>query len=413
MKKIVVRLLIVIATGTSLLFGGVLYSYLNTQKLVMFGQDSFGEVAVTLNGERDSAASASFEAVGLSPTLLQGLNAQVLSTADWQQIYSVTLIDEKLKASQLPMLGVYSIEAGTVRFVPRFPLIPGQAYRAELSFDTILALIPTLADDIPADLHHKTVVGEFGLPRSEMPATEVIAVYPTADQLPENLLRFYVYFSDPMRDGFALEQVHLVDAQGQEVEGVFFDAIFELWDPSMQRLTLLFDPGRVKTGLRAHEQLGRALIPGQSYTLVIGAALLDAHGSPLARSYEKAFTVIEADLTPPNVSDWQMTSPPTESIEPLEIRFPAPLDHGLLAEFVRIQATNGEIVPGQIELDNHETVWRFTPAEPWQAGLYELTVNTRLEDIAGNNLHGLFDTPPEKKLTLMDRRTVTLPLQIQ
>lgn len=412
MNKKTLRLFIITAMGIGVLFVGSLYRYLDTVQPVTFGQASFGEVAVELSQEHESSTPASFDVIGLSPTLLQRLNAQGLSVAEWQQIYRVTLVDERLKASQQPMLGTYSIKERTVRFVPRFPLISGQGYQAELSFDAMLALLPMLVDDIPTELHQQSVVAEFSLPSTEMPATEVTAVYPTAEQLPENLLRFYVYFSAPMRDGFALEQIQLIDAQGREVEGVFFDPIFELWDPSMRRLTLLFDPGRVKTGLRAHEQLGRALIPGESYTLLIGEELPDANGKPLTQSYEKTFTVTEADLTPPDVINWQVTSPRADSTDSLTVRFPAPLDHGLLTEFLRIQTANGEIMQGQIELDNHETVWHFTPEEPWQAGAYELAVNTRLEDIAGNNLHGLFDTPPEERLTLLDKATITMPFKV-
>lgn len=413
MDKTMLRLFIVTATGISLLFVGMLYSP-DIQGLVAFGQNDFGEIAVTLHSQRDNLTTASFDAVGLSPSLLRRLNAQELSVAEWQQIYVVTLIDEKLTTSQQqPMLGAYSIAGGAVRFMPRFPLIPGQVYQAALSFDAMLTLLPTLVDDIPADLQHKTVAAKLGLPSPKMPATEVTAVYPTADQLPENLLRFYVYFSAPMREGSVLKEIQLVDAQGQAVEGVFFDPIFEMWDPSMQRLTLLFDPGRVKTGLRAHEQWGRALTPGKSYTLVIGEGLIDANGNSLARSYEKAFTVTQAALTPPDINKWQVTSPRGGSTDPLTVRFPTPLDHGLLAEFVRIRVADGEMVRGKIELDNHETVWRFTPEEPWQAGAYELVVNTRLEDIAGNNLHGLFDNPPEKKLTFVDRATVNVPFKVE
>lgn len=47
---------------------------------------------------------------------------------------------------------------------------------------------------------------------------------------------------------------------------------------------------------------------------------------------------------------------------------------------------------------DHESGWQFMPEEAWQAGLYELIVNTRLEDLAGNNLHGLFDISSEEEL---------------
>lgn len=410
MNKMLMRLFIVTITGVSLLFVGMIYSYLNTQGLVAFEQNRFSDVTVVINAKNTN--SASFDAVGLSQSLLQQLEKQALSTDAWQQFYAVTLIDEKLNALKQPMLGAYSIEAGVIRFVPRFALIPGQHYRAVFSFDALLTQAPMLANLIPVNLHKQTVVAVFELPSTEFPVTEVTTVYPTADQLPENMLRFYVYFSAPMRDGDALKHIRLVDAQGKEVEDIFFDPIFELWDPSMQRLTLLFDPGRVKTGLRAHNELGRALLPDQSYSLIIGEELLDANGSSLARTYEKAFTVIEADRTPPDISQWEVTSPRANRIEPLTVDFPAPLDHALLTEFVYVKETNGEKVKGQVKLTEYETGWRFTPDEPWQAGPYELVIYTRLEDLAGNNLHGLFDISPEEKLTLVDREEITLAFQV-
>lgn len=49
----------------------------------------------------------------------------------------------------------------------------------------------------------------------------VSAVYPTADRLPENLLRFYVYFSKPMQREDILSSVYLEDKEGKRLQGVF------------------------------------------------------------------------------------------------------------------------------------------------------------------------------------------------
>ncbi len=38
-----------------------------------------------------------------------------------------------------------------------------------------------------------------------------------------------------------------------------------------------------------------------------------------------------------------------------------------------------------------ERSWRLVPAEPWQAGPYELVVDGILEDLAGNSLTRVFD----------------------
>jgi|GEM_PF-4488641 len=102
-------------------------------------------------------------------------------------------------------------------------------------------------------------------------SARVEEVYPSADELPENLLRFFIYFSAPMGSGGIHESFELLDGEGRPVPGVFLDSRYELWSPDRRRLTLLLDPGRVKTGLKAHNRLGRALIVGEEYRLrVVG-----------------------------------------------------------------------------------------------------------------------------------------------
>jgi hypothetical protein len=48
-------------------------------------------------------------------------------------------------------------------------------------------------------------------------------------------------------------------------------------------------------------------------------------------------------------------------------------------------------VDGTIAVSRNETEWRFTPAAPWIAGAYHLTVDKRLEDLAGNSIGQPFD----------------------
>jgi hypothetical protein len=54
-------------------------------------------------------------------------------------------------------------------------------------------------------------------------------VYPTADTLPENLLKFYIHFSRPMRDGDAARHVALLDERGRAVSDAFLATDTELW----------------------------------------------------------------------------------------------------------------------------------------------------------------------------------------
>src|SRR5205823_5383949 len=101
------------------------------------------------------------------------------------------------------------------------------------------------------------------------PPAAVAQVYPTADELPENLLKFYLHFTGPMRRGEAYDHLRLLDAQGKVVERSFLELGEELWDGSGRRFTLVIDPGRIKRGLKPREDLGPVLEAGKSYTLVI------------------------------------------------------------------------------------------------------------------------------------------------
>ena len=44
-----------------------------------------------------------------------------------------------------------------------------------------------------------------------------VAVYPTAETLPANHLKFYLVFPEPMREGIFLNHCRLLDARGREV----------------------------------------------------------------------------------------------------------------------------------------------------------------------------------------------------
>ncbi|MEM9336704.1 MAG: Ig-like domain-containing protein [Patescibacteria group bacterium] len=219
---------------------------------------------------------------------------------------------------------------------------------------------------------------------------QVTAVYPTSDVLPANLLRLYVQFSEPMKTVGNLERIQLLDQSGTEVPHVFFNNVQELWNHEQTQLTLIVDPARVKTGLVAHETLGRALVPGKTYTLVV-AGLENTFHQPMPEMYEKAFTVTDADLNTPDLSRWELSAVAVGSKAALEVTFPEPLDYLSLQQRLTVTTAEDVVVPGTIMITNQETIWRFTPAASWEAGEYRLQVNTRLEDPAGNNLNGLFD----------------------
>ncbi len=239
----------------------------------------------------------------------------------------------------------------------------------------------------------------------------VTAVYPTANELPENLLRFYIYFSKPMKRGGLLSSIRLVARGGQTVTGAFLDNKFDLWSSDSQRLTLLFDPGRVKTGLVAHATFGRALQANQHYELIIDATAHDLEGCPLAASHRKTFRVTRADNQAPDIEQWRLLMPKSHTRDALIVVLNGVHDHVSLAYRIRVKDVDERIVPGRIEVADAEQRWQFVPNQPWQSRSYLLAIDPRLEDIAGNRMTGLFEQPLESGAPPSQVDWLTIPFQ--
>jgi len=221
--------------------------------------------------------------------------------------------------------------------------------------------------------------------------TRVTGVYPSVDRVPSNLLRWYVETSAPMEPGNALQHVHLMDEAGREVPGAFLALDQELWDPERRRLTVLFDPGRVKRGVRTNVESGAPLVAGRRYRLVIDDGWTDGTGAQLASGFEHAFEAIDADRRSPEPDRWRLTIPGGGTRAPLHVSFGEPLDHALATRMLAVLDPDGERVPGSVALAEGDSAWTFTPKLPWLAGDYSLRVGGALEDLAGNNIVRVFD----------------------
>ena len=119
-----------------------------------------------------------------------------------------------MSASDLPpMAGAYRVEANALRFEPQFPLEPGLRYRAVFR-----------PDQLPGGNKAAPITSAYQSPmRSATPATLVSRVYPSADTLPENLLKFYVHFTGPMSRGNIYDHIRLRDENGRDVELPFLE----------------------------------------------------------------------------------------------------------------------------------------------------------------------------------------------
>lgn len=229
------------------------------------------------------------------------------------------------------------------------------------------------------------------------PASEQVEIYPTAEILPENLLRMYVYFPRSMGVDQGLNNVQLLDDNGVVIESAFLSNRVDLWSADRRRLTLLLDPGRVKTGLVAHDQLGRVLAADRSYTLVMSGAATDAAGCAIGDDTQHRFSVTAADTVAPAPSQWVITAPEVSTLEPLIIDLGSPHDHVSLAYRIRVLDSDGAILPGRIGLGQAEKTWTFTPRKPWSDVVYSVAIDGTLEDLAGNRPGRLFDSPSDQQ----------------
>jgi hypothetical protein len=295
-----------------------------------------------------------------------------------------------------PLLGAYAVENGTLIFRPRFPVSPGVRVHARFrspNGDSVEAVF---------DREKKPVA----------PNVSVKAVYPTTDLLPENQLKFYIEFTGPMSRGEAWQHIRLLDRNGDPVDLPFLEIDQELWNRGQTRLTVLFDPGRIKRGVLPLEEAGPAIEDGGRYTLVIDRNWRDAGGAPLKGGYRKTFRVGSPDRDPPDPKTWRITPPRAGTRQPLVVDFSEPMDYALLLRLPSVSGPNGNVT-GVASVARHETQWRFVPDEPWRAGEYRLLTDTALEDLAGNRIDQPFDVDVFDPVTRrIERQTVSLPFRI-
>ena len=313
---------------------------------------------------------------------VRGVNRRALRGEGWTRALVVSARPPGAADAAPALAGRHEVVEGAARFTPSFAPAAGLEYVVRL--DTPLVAAP--------------VVRRWRLaePRTRMPSTRVRAVHPSAEVVPENLLRFYVEFSAPMREGEATKRLRLVDGDGREIERALLEVERELWDPERRRLTVLLDPGRVKRGIRTNVELGPPLRAGGRYALRIDSLWPDARGVPLAAAHEQRFRAGPADRRRPDPSRWTLSAPAVGSRDTLLVAFGEPLDHALAAHLLEVVDAEGRAVGGVVALDDADRRWRFAPVDRWRAGPYELRAAPALEDLAGNAVGRVFDADLER-----------------
>ena len=323
--------------------------------------------------------------VGLTEAQLSFAKTELAhSDARAAKLFSVYLLAAANR--ETPLYGSRTVEARQLIFQPRFPLKPGLEYSAQLALDSTV-----LSTNLTSPI-------ESSPPK---PAA-VTAIYPSGERLPQNLLRIYIHFSQPMSRGDSYTHIELQDSDGNRVKSPFLELPQELWDPQQLRFSLMFDPGRIKKELSPRRDLGPPLRPGKSYTLVVNDTWRDAQRNQLAEVARKTFLVDPPLETQLELQNWNFDFPiHAGQRSPLKIQFDRPMNRGMLFEAIRIK-TIGREVTGTIEVLDQEYGCEFTPEKPWQASEYAVVFDSEIEDIAGNRLSRPFEVdltqPPPKPL---------------
>jgi len=319
----------------------------------------------------------------LEPNVVRGLDSTIMGDLI-SSIFRVSVVQEEgPKDEILPEVsGRYQFVEDEIEFIPHFPFEQGVKYRA--SFDS--RPLHGLESGEIASLEFS-----FSAELSAAP-TEVTGIFPSADLLPENLLRFYVCFSNAMHRGGAEKQIALLGFDATPVADALYRAPVELWNRSMTRLTVLLDPGRLKRWVGPNIALGPPLKTGYEYTLEIGSGMIDLYGRRLREGFRKKFRVEGPVRQHIAVENWQMRSPLMGTREPFVLTFPRPLDWALLFHAINIKSTESVPVVGRVAIDDCERNWSFTPTSPWAAQKYYVRVSS-LEDVCGNTVIAPFDRP--------------------
>ena len=276
-----------------------------------------------------------------------------------------------------PVAGRWVQKRNQLEFIPAYGWAAGQAYTAVL--------------EAPGAASKKRFYFQIPWKKANGQAPEVLGIFPTAEVLPANQLKLYVQFSKPMQLGYAYDKIQLFDENGTLIDQPFLLLKPELWDDQMQRLSLWFDPGRLKRDLVPNRELGTPLEEGKTYTLVVSSDWPDRDGQELKTAIRKTFTVGPADRTKPSVQDWEVETPAVGSRAAIRINFGESLDYALAQRGIHLFDAKGNEISVQKRLVQGEAVLILEPPGPWTATSYKIRVEAVLEDLAGNNLNRLFD----------------------
>jgi hypothetical protein len=209
-------------------------------------------------------------------------------------------------------------------------------------------------------------------------APQVVSISPAARSIPANTLRLYVTFDHPARGVVSTRDLRLLDDAGRTIDGAFMDFGQDLWSPDGRRLTVLFDPGRVKRGVEGDGESAAPLQAGHSFTVEVSGKRVRYQVTPAVRSAI-------------NPQTWRFALPNARSRKPLTVTFDREMDDALLRDQLEVEDARGRAQPGQMTASSSGRVWSWHPKHGWHIGAYRLVVGSSLEDVSGNRVGEALD----------------------
>lgn len=275
----------------------------------------------------------------------------------------------------VPIAGHWVVENERLLFRPRYPF--GQGLRFQVT--------------ATGDGKKGRTLWEFRIPRSGGPEPRLAEIRPASGRWPANQLRIYLHFNRPMARGESSRRIVIRDSDGRVLIQPFLELDQELWDPEGRRLTLLFDPGRVKQGLKPREEDGAILEAGHRYTLEVQPGWPDSRGVPTEETFVRTIEVVEADEVPVMPRKWKITPPKSKTNDPVVLTFEQPVDTGIALRLIGILESGECPLDGKTEISADGLVWKFTPNVVWSPGLHFIEVDPALEDPSGNQVGRPFE----------------------
>ncbi|MEQ9302964.1 MAG: hypothetical protein RJQ14_03545, partial [Marinoscillum sp.] len=224
----------------------------------------------------------------------------------------------------------------------------------------------------------------FSIKSGKSPTPSIVGIYPAVDTIPENILKIYLEFSEPMQSINSYQYIQMKDQDGNDIRP-FLELQPGLWNYDNTILTLWLDPGRIKTDLLRNKKLGQPLDSGKLYTIHVSQEWPSQAGMSLDDGLTNMYFVSGPIRDAVNLESWTLTIPRQGTKNPVSIAFDRAMDHEL------IKTCFSTSHPGLFAPIDRDRGIAFFPLKEWSNSTFEINILPKLEDLAGNNLICPFD----------------------